>query len=83
MGVRVTDLITTSSPTDTYATHDSLLGKGGHREVLSHAERDEIPPERRRVGMSVYTANDGEIWILGDDLSTWILSGSNWTKVEW
>lgn len=48
------DTLTTTSPLDTYPTHDSLLGKGGHREVIELSERNAIPDERRRVGMTVY-----------------------------
>ena len=71
MPVPVTDYISTTAPSDTFATHDSLLGKGGYREVVNHAARDAITTERRRVGMMVYTQNDGSTWQLGGDLTTW------------
>jgi hypothetical protein len=54
MPIPVTDKISTTAPSDTYPTHDSLLGQGGHREVTSIAERDAIPAARRREGMTVF-----------------------------
>jgi len=39
---------------DTYPTHDSVYGRGGHREVVTLAERDAIPAARRVQGMLVY-----------------------------
>lgn len=83
MGVKVTDVITPTDPSDTYATHDSSYGKGGHREVATHAERDAIPAERRREGMTVYTAEDKAMWQLDSDLTTWLSIGSSWNEVSW
>ena len=39
---------------DTYATHEDVYGRGGHRSVDTIVERDEISPERRKEGMTVY-----------------------------
>ena len=54
MGIVVTDSITTSSPTDTYATHDADLGRGGYRSVQTYADLIAIPEERKTAGMLVY-----------------------------
>lgn len=71
MPVPVTDYISTTAPSDTFATHDSLLGKGGYREVANAAARDAVTTERRRAGMLVHTQDDGATWQLGSDLITW------------
>lgn len=54
---------------DTYATHDSLYGKGGWKEVETMDERDAIPAARLRKGCVCYVADldllykwDGAEW---------------------
>lgn len=54
MGIVVTDSITTSAPTDIYATHDAHLGRGGYRSVLTYNELLAITGERKTEGMLVY-----------------------------
>lgn len=54
MGIVVTDSITTSSPTDIYATHDAHLGRGGYRSVLTYNELLATTGERKTEGMLVY-----------------------------
>lgn len=49
---------------DAYPTHDSLYGKGGHREVGTLAERDAIPAQRQRVGMLCYVVEDATTYQL-------------------
>jgi hypothetical protein len=71
MPVPVTDYISTTAPSDTFATHDSTLGKGGWREVASNAARDAITTERRSEGMAVFTRDTGTLWVLAADLLTW------------
>ena len=53
-GTNVISMIVPTNHADTYATHDSIYGKGGWREVETIAERDAIPQERRRRGMVVF-----------------------------
>lgn len=55
---------------DTYATHDSLYGKGGWKEVETIDERDAIPLGRLRRGCVCYVAElellytwDGAEWV--------------------
>jgi hypothetical protein len=57
--VRVGGFIAPTDSTDTYATHDSIYGRGGHREVDTIAERDAIPEDRARAGMTVYVDETG------------------------
>lgn len=64
MPVKVTDFISTTDPSDTYATHDSFLGRGGFKEVANIAARDAIPLARRTVGMLVITQDTGRVWKL-------------------
>ena len=49
---------------DTYATHDDKYGRGGHRSVDTIVERDEITPERRKEGMTVYVKENKTKYIL-------------------
>ena len=49
---------------DTYATHEDVYGRGGHRSVDTIVERDEISPERRKEGMTVYVKEDKTKYIL-------------------
>ena len=53
-GLNITSTIVPTNSADTFATHDSIYGKGGWREVNTIAERDAIPEDRRREGMIVY-----------------------------
>ncbi len=53
-GTNIISMIVPTNHADTYATHDSIYGKGGWREVNTLAERDAIPVERRRRGMVVF-----------------------------
>ena len=53
-GLNITSTIVPTNSADTFATHDSIYGKGGWREVNTIAERDAIPEDRRREGMVVY-----------------------------
>lgn len=46
--------IAPTDSTDTYATQDSVYGKGGHKEAADITERDAITSARRREGMFVY-----------------------------
>ena len=52
---------------DTYATHDDKYGRGGHRSVDAIVERDEITPERRKEGMTVYVEKNGKPLSNGND----------------
>ena len=49
---------------DTYATHEDKYGRGGHRSVDTIVERDEISPERRKEGMTVYVKENKTKYIL-------------------
>lgn len=56
---------------DTYASHDSMYGKGGWREVATIAERDRVTSPRRTAGMAVYVTETSTLYILNSDLLTW------------
>jgi len=45
--------IGTTASTDTFPTHYSELGKGGHRTTNTTTERNNITTERREFGMLV------------------------------
>ena len=61
---------------DTYATHDDKYGRGGHRSVDTIVERDEITPERRKEGMTVYVKENKTKYILENGIEN-----ANW-KVD-
>lgn len=63
-GTNVISMIVPTNHADTYATHDSIYGKGGWREVNTIAERDAIPAERRRRGMVVFVRETYKAYML-------------------
>ena len=77
MGIKLTGLVTTYSPEDTYPVIDPLLGIDGLRSVSSVTEMYNIPLARRRGGMVVgvqnlitndttyYKLKPGVTWSLG------------------
>ena len=77
MGIKLTGLVTTYDPNDTYPVIDPLLGIDGLRCVASVNEMYNIPLERRRGGMivgiqnlitndtSYYKLKPGVTWSLG------------------
>lgn len=67
--VTVTGFIAPTDTSDTYATHDALLGKGGLREVQTLIDRDEIPTDRRRIGMLVYVIEEEKYYALFGDIT--------------
>jgi hypothetical protein len=77
MPIPVTDLIDTTTPSDTYATHNSTRGKGGLHEVVDIAARDAITTERRTAGMLAYVLADNRYYTLGADLLTWSPLGTS------
>lgn len=84
MGIPVTGTITTTDPSDTYPTHDSSLGKGGHRSVTTVTDMNNIPAERRVEGMLVYVTSTSETYKLLANLTTWELFGSIvWSQQDW
>lgn len=74
MGIPVTDAITTTAPSDTYATHKSTLGQGGHQEVATVLERNAITAERKNVGMKVYVTETDKTYELNSSL-VWVEFG--------
>lgn len=66
-GVPITGFISPTDTSDTFATHDSVLGRGGLREVANLVERDAIPSDRRRIGMLVYVIIEEKYYALFGD----------------
>lgn len=75
--VSVAGFIAPSDSTDTYPSHDAAYGRGGHREVPNIVERDAIPADRRREGMTVYVFNEGLTYQLKGGLTN-----SNWAVMK-
>ena len=67
-GTNIISMIVPTNHADTYATHDSIYGKGGWREVNTLAERDAIPQERRRQGMVVFVKETFKAYILKNSI---------------
>ena len=55
---------------DNYPTHIADYGKGGWRSVADNTERDNIPPDRRQLGMVVVVASPYGKW----ELTTYTLA---------
>jgi hypothetical protein len=72
MPVKVTDLISTTDPSDTYATHDAAYGKGGFRSVADITARNAITTERKTIGMWCKVLSDGKVY-------EW--DGTTWNEV--
>ena len=65
------------SPYDTedkFPTHESKYGKGGNKSVTTVEERNNIPTERRELGMIVYVDNDKKWYSLqnGIENNNWV-----------
>ena len=75
-GVIVTGYMSPSDTSDVYSTHDSQFGLGCGHEVADETARNAIPPNRRREGMTCYTASDQQTW----QLQGGILD-INWTNI--
>ena len=74
-GTQVLAPIVPADDLDLYPTHKAEWGLGGYRSVATLAARNAIPAERREAGMAVRVAEDGELYFLDDDLTTWFASG--------
>jgi hypothetical protein len=57
-GIQVTNFITVTNASDTYATHVDILGWGGHMSVDTATDRNNIPSARRKFGMTVTVTAD-------------------------
>lgn len=62
--VPVGGFIAPYAATDTYATQDSIYGRGGLREVATYADRNAVTNDRRRAGMLVFVQFDSTYWRL-------------------
>lgn len=71
MPIPVTDLISTTSPVDTYATHDASMGRGGHRTVATYNDMLAITAERRVGGMQVHVLETDKLYKLSASTKPW------------
>ena len=62
MPIKITDSISTTAPSDTYATHSAEYGKGGFRSVNTLVQLNAITTERKEVGMWVKVAEDNKVY---------------------
>lgn len=84
MPIPITDIITTTSPSDSYPTHDAALGKGGHRTVNVVSDLSNISTERRVEGMLVYVKSTQKTYKLLPDLLSWEEFGAfTWAQNDW
>ena len=73
--VNVTGTLAPTDTNDIYATHDSVYGKGGYREVADLQSRDAITIARRSDGMLVYVQSEDKIFKLENGLEN-----TNWVE---
>lgn len=69
-GIRVIDTIKPKNDADFAVVEDSSI-KGGHVSVADAAARNAVTAAHRKAGMFVVTQDDGKVWKLGLDLTTW------------
>lgn len=58
-GLPIPTLIVPYTTDDQYPTHDEKYGRGGYRSVETLEDRDNIPDERKALGMLVYVRATG------------------------
>jgi len=63
-GINLGAPILPATEEDIFPTHDAMYGKGGYRSVTNIDARDDIPYNRREVGMVVRTMDTNINWIL-------------------
>jgi hypothetical protein len=73
--VPITGFISPTSEIEQFATHDSLYGKGGWKEVGTTGEMYAITTDRRREGMAVFVTGLQKAYILKNGIAN-----SNWTE---
>lgn len=75
--VKVIGAVEPNDLSDKYPTHNEIYGKGGFRSVASNAERDNITPARRSVGMLVYSILEEKFYQLKAGLLN-----TNWVETQ-
>lgn len=77
--IPVTGELAPTAVTDTYPTHDAQYGRDGWRGVATHADRNLITTDRRRLGMAVVCDSDalGVVWQLNTLTNTG--TDADWT----
>lgn len=75
-GQRVAATIIPLSDLDTYPTHDSNLGRGGHHSVQSYSDLLNIPEERLMLGMTAYVIDEDKTYCYKElnGIKSWNLS---------
>lgn len=71
--VVLTGMISPTDTTDTYATHEDILGKGGYHTVTEYADMLNISPQRQKTGMLCYVASEDKIYKF---------KNNNWTALS-
>ena len=71
-GTKVISGLVPTSRLDQYPTHYAEFGKGGYRSVATIADRDNIPEQRRELGIqfeNLMKSIENEIDLITDDQS--------------
>lgn len=71
MSIPITGTFQPTAGDNTFPLLEDVNFLGGFRAVPDHTARDAISALDRKQGMQVVTNNDGAIWALGSDLTTW------------
>lgn len=77
MPIAITDYISTTHPSDIYATHDATMGRGGHRTVSTFQDMLAITIPRRIPGMQVHVLESDTLYRLSDTGTYWSLFTDN------
>jgi hypothetical protein len=73
--VPITGFISPTSEIEQFATHDSLYGKGGWKEVGTTGEMFAITTDRRKQGMAVFVTGLQKTYVLKDGITN-----TNWVE---
>ena len=80
-GTIVSSMVVPGSTEDKYATHTEQYGAGGYRTVASINDRNNIPKERRVLGMLVNVQGD-KIYKLKNNPTTATTQTTDWEVLE-
>ena len=75
--IPVTGVIAPTSTADTYPVTDPKYGLGGLKSVVDLTARDEIPTERREMGMIVFVVSESKHYILSSGIAN-----TDWTELN-
>jgi hypothetical protein len=82
LGTNVAAAICPFTDEDWFATHRDIYGQGGHHTVSTLLERDNIPGERRKDGMTCAVEETGWVYkLLNNAWTEYVVTSASVTKI--